>query len=130
MKKFLFGALLAVTTMFMASCAAGGGSSNYTQGGEEPKIDAQAGTVNGKAYDNTTECCWEITMTEKIMGISASETFYTWATEWAVVASMEMEMYEIAQAGYGSASYKYSKNSAKDYDSCLEQNKYDDDEDW
>ena len=68
MKKFLFGALLAVTTMFMASCAAGGGSSNYTQGSEEPKIDAQAGTVNGKAYDNTTECCWEITMTEKIMG--------------------------------------------------------------
>lgn len=130
MKKFLLGALLVVTTMFMASCNPGGGSSNYKQGGPEPTIDTEAGTVNGKSYDNKTEACWEITITEKIAGISASGTSYAWGTEFMVVASMEMEMYEFAQAGVGSASYSYKKNGAKDMESCVEQNQDDDDEDW
>ena len=130
MKKFLLGALVAVTTMFMASCSLGGGSSNYSQGGDKPVIDRQAGTVNGKAYDNTTECCWKITLTEKIMGVSVSTDTYGWSTEFLVVASMEMEMWEIAQEGIGSASYSYTKDSAKDAETCLEQNKDDDDDDW
>ena len=129
MKKFLLGALVAVTTLFMASCA-GGGSSNYKQGGEKPAIDMEAGTVNGKTYDNTTECCWKISLTEKVMGYSFTTTEYAWGTEWAVVASMEMEMYEFAQGGVGSATYSYSKDSAKDYESCVGQNQDDDDEDW
>ena len=129
MKKFLLGALLAVTTMFMASCA-GGGSSNYKQGDPQPAIDAEAGTVNGKTYDNTTEYCWKVSMTEKVMGYSFTETAYAWGTEWAIVASFEMEMWSIAQEGYGSATYSYSKDSAKDYESCVGQNQDDDDEDW
>ena len=133
MKKFLFGALLAVTTMFMASCAAGGGSSAYTKGGEEPKIDAQAGTVNGKTYDNKTEACWEITMTGKASygGFSASydETMYMWGTEFYVVAAMEQSMWSIAQSGeYTSASYTYKKNSAKNEDACEAQNEDEDDD--
>lgn len=121
---------MAVTTLFMASCSLGGGSSNYTQGGDKPAIDTQAGTVNGKAYDNTTECCWKITMTEKIAGFSASADTYAWGTEFAVVASMEMEMWSIAQSGVGSATYSYTKDSAKDSESCFDKNDDDGDDDW
>ncbi len=73
MKKFLLGALVAVTTLFMASCK-DGGTSNYSVGGPEPTIDYEAGTVNGKTFDNKTECCWEITTTEKAGGVSAKGT--------------------------------------------------------
>lgn len=121
MKKFLCGALIALTAIFMASCKSGGSSSDYTKGGERPKIDIEAGTVNGKAYDNKNEYCWEITMSGSTKGSSASQTRYDWGTEFAVVAGMETAMYEAAQYG-ASASYSYSKNSAKDYDSCIDQN--------
>ena len=122
MKKFLCGALIALTAIFMASCKSGGSSSDYTKGGEAPKIDYEAGTVNGKAYDNKTECCWEVTMSGSTKGASASQTRYDWSTEFGIVAGMETAMYEIAQTGVGSASYSYKKNSAKDYDSCVDQN--------
>ncbi len=121
MKKFLCGALIALTAIFMASCKSGGSSSAYSKGGERPKIDIEAGTVNGKAYDNKTEYCWEVTMSGSTKGASATETSYTWGTEFAVVAGMETAMYQAAQYG-ASASYSYKKNSAKDYDSCVDQN--------
>ena len=91
--------MMAVTTLFMASCSTSGGSSNYTQGGDKPKIDAEAGTVNGKAYDNKEELCWECNVTEKVAGISATETTYAWGTEFEAVATMEMTMWSIAQGG-------------------------------
>lgn len=121
MKKFLCGALIALTAIFMASCKSGGGSSAYSKGGEAPKIDYEAGTVNGKAYDNKNEACWEVSMSVSSKGASASETMYEWSTEFGVVAGMETAMYEYAQMGVD-ASYSYSKNSAKDYDSCEKQN--------
>ncbi len=122
MKKFLCGALIALTAIFMASCKSGGGSSAYSKGGERPKIDTEAGTVNGKAYDNKTECCWEVTMKGSSAQQSGSGTSYTWCTEFVLVSLMEEQMYEIAQIGAVSASYSYSKNSAKDYESCVNQN--------
>lgn len=131
MKKFLLGALVAVTTLFMASCK-DGGSSNYTAGGPEPTINTEAGTVNGTAYDNKTEYCWEVTETASASygGATAkeTETFYTWCTEFQLVATMEQTMWSVAQEGYVSATYSYSKNNAKDSESCLDQNV--DDEDW
>ena len=121
MKKFLLGALVAVTTLFMASCKSGG-SSNYTMGGPEPTINTEAGTVNGTAYDNKTEYCWEVTETASASygGATAkeTETFYTWCTEFQLVATMEKTMWSVAQAGYASASYSYKKANANDYDSC------------
>ena len=121
MKKFLCGALIALTAIFMASCKSGGGSSAYTKGGEAPKIDYEAGTVNGKAYDNKTEACWEVSMSVSSKGVSGKTTSYSWTTEFAIVAMGEQSMYEYAQMGVD-ASYSYSKNSVKDYDSCLDQN--------
>lgn len=121
MKKFLCGALIALTAIFMASCKSGGGSSAYSKGGEAPKIDYEAGTVNGKAYDNKNEACWEVSMSVSSKGVSGTTTSYSWTTEFGVVAGMETAMYEAAQVG-ASASYSYSKNSAKDYDSCVNQN--------
>ena len=121
MKKFLCGALIALTAIFMASCKSGGGSSAYTKGGEAPKIDYEAGTVNGKAYDNKEEACWEVSMSVSSKGVSGKTTSYSWATEFAIVAMGEQSMYEYAQMGVD-ASYSYSKDSAKDYEACDKQN--------
>ena len=121
MKKFLCGALIALTAIFMASCKSGGGSSAYTKGGEAPKINYEAGTVNGKAYDNKTEACWEVSMSVSSKGVSGKTTSYSWTTEFVVVAMGEQSMYEYAQMGVD-ASYSYSKNSAKDYEACVDQN--------
>ena len=130
MKKFLLGELVAVTTLFMASCKSGG-SSNYTMGGPEPTINTEAGTVNGTAYDNKTEYCWEVTITGKASygGATASydETTYMWGTEFYVVAAMEESMWRIAQSGtYADASYSYKKANASDENAC---NDLDEDED-
>lgn len=121
MKKFLMGALVVLTTLFMASCKSGG-SSNYTMGGPEPTINTEAGTVNGKSYDNKTEYCWEVTETVSASygGATAkeTETFYSWSTEFELVALMEEAMWSAAQTGYTSASYSYKKANANDYESC------------
>ena len=124
------GALVVLTTLFMASCKSGG-SSAYTQGGEKPKIDTEAGTVNGHSYNNTDEYCWEVTITAKASYGGASytdtETTYMWGTEFNLVATMEESMWSIAQSGsYASASYSYKKASAKDYESCDALNKDED----
>ena len=122
MKKFLLGAMMAVTTLFMASCSTSGGSSNYKQGGEKPKIDAEAGTVNGKAYDNKEDFCWECNVTEKVAGLSATSTTYAWGTEFEAVATMEMTMWSIAQGGVGSATYSLSKTNIKNAEDCFSKN--------
>ena len=99
MKKFLLGALLVVTTMFMASCK-GGSSSSYAKGDPKPKIDYVAGTVNGKSYDNKTECCWEVSASGLAeYGMSVNGTGYVWTTEFAIVAGAELAIWEAAQAG-------------------------------
>lgn len=121
MKKFLCGALIALTAIFMASCKSGGGSSAYSKGGEAPKIDYEAGTVNGKAYDNKNEACWEVSMSVSSKGASGTTTAYSWATEFVIVAMGEQSMYEYAQMGVD-ASYSYSKNSAEGYEACEKQN--------
>ncbi len=123
MKKFLLGALLVVTTMFMASCKSGGSSSSYAQGDPKPTIDSEAGTVNGKSYDNKTECCWEVSASGLAeYGMSVNGTGYVWTTEFEIVAGAELAMWEAAQAGNTKASYSYKKNGAKDEDSCWAQN--------
>ena len=132
MKKVLYAAMMALVMVFMASCNNGaGGSSQYTQGGKEPAIDNEAGTVNGKAYDTKTSCCWEITehVTVSVAGItsSADETYYMWGTEFEIVSIMEESMWSVAQSGkYGSASYSYKKANASDYESCDALNNNDD----
>lgn len=120
MKKFFAMAVMALTVAFMASCGAGN-SGKYTQGGPEPQIDYNAGTVNGKAYDNRTDCCWKLTTSYYyIVNVSASE--YVWGTEFAVVAAGELTMYEFAQLGYGNASYSYSVTSDQTYEACDKHN--------
>ena len=130
MKKFFSFAVMALAMVFMVSCGAGS-SSSYKKGDPEPKIDQEAGTVNGKKYDNQTEACWKVELKAKAtyMGITASadETSYVWGTEFLVVSTMEETMWAAAQAGrYASASYSYSKTNDKDYESCTSHNNNED----
>ena len=115
MKKFLYVALMAVA-VFMASCNQGG--SNYYKT-HKLVVDDEAGTINGVKYDQTTEKCWKVTMTETYMGVSASDTEHMWGSEFTVVLGCETAMAAVAELGVGSATYSYSvEPSAKDYDAC------------
>ena len=116
MKKFLYVAVMALTMGFFASCS--GSSSAYTKGGPEPTIDTEAGTVNGKVYDNQTAKCWKITESYTYMGFRASEDVWMWGTEFLVVSTCEETMWSMAQLGYGSASYSYVVTTDADYNAC------------
>ena len=45
---------MALTLGMFASCTG-------TSIGKEPVIDEEKGTINGKAYDNETYACWQLT---------------------------------------------------------------------
>jgi len=125
MKKFFAFAVLALTVGFFASCGAGS-SNKYKQGDPAPDVNYDKCTVNGIPYDNEHSCCWEETITGKAMGITASETTYSWCTEFEEVAAMEQAMWAVAQgnSAYGiGASYSYKKAPQfKDSESCLANN--------
>ena len=132
MKKILSVALMAMTMVFMASC--GGNSGKYKYGDPEPKIDTEKGTVNGKAYDNKTEACWEVTTSisgaSALSAASTGSTVYVWATEFGVVSLEEYAMWETAQINGAlsakvTASYTYRKTGDKDYESCIGRNEKD-----
>ena len=127
MKKFFSMVVMALVMVFMVSCGAGS-SSAYKKGDPQPKIDAEAGTVNGKKYDNKTEACWQfnIKATVKVLGVKSSvdEVDYYWGTEFEVVATMEQTMWAAAQAGtWATASYTYSKTTDT-YEQCTQREGY------
>ena len=126
MKKFLSAALVALTTVFMASCGVGS-SSEYKQGDPMPSINPSEGTVNGRHYDTETEHCWKITINYKVKSddssTKGSETMFVWGTEFAIVSAQETAMWTAAQAGkYASASYGYVRTSEDNYNDCMDRN--------
>ena len=126
MKKFFYVALLALTVGFMTGCTSIIANNPYKAGDPEPTIDYNAGTINGKSYDNTTAKCWvEITKTTAY-GYTDTEETYIWYTEFEMEASYQMLLWEMAQVGGVagvSASYSYSAAPQyKDSESCLENN--------
>ena len=134
MKKFLFAALTALTMVFMSSCGQGS-SSEYTQGGPAPSIDAKAGTVNGRTYNNTDYKCWIVSYSFEYLAVlsgsstKTTETKYIWGTEFDIVSAAETTMYATAQSGtLAKGSYSYLvfaplDGTQLDYDSCTDLNK-------
>lgn len=102
------------------------GSPYYYHG--ELVIDEEAGTVNGRHYDNETKDCWKVT-TKTVYpdnpDSTITETGYYWDTEFGIVVAFETTMYSSSQAGYRTT-YQYSRASEfKDSESCLANNKED-----
>ncbi|MBO4690690.1 MAG: hypothetical protein J5621_07425 [Paludibacteraceae bacterium] len=121
MKKFIYVAMVAVAAL-MVSCKAGEGTSDYYKT-HKFTFDLEAGTVNGKAYDNETEKCWKVTNTETTLGIKTTTESYTWNTEYGVVFSNEFALDAAAATGIMKASYKYEEApDYKDSESCLANN--------
>lgn len=54
MKKYFYVAIMALTLGMFVGCTG-------TSIGQAPDCDDQAGTINGKPYNNTDYACWEIT---------------------------------------------------------------------
>lgn len=82
MKKYFYVAIMALTLGMFASC-----SGVYAP--KEPVIDEEAGTVNGKAYDNETYKCWlvETEVTSSCTGETPEtekDASYYWMTEFGV----------------------------------------------
>jgi hypothetical protein len=95
------------------------GDRHHYAEGEEPEIDYEAGTVNGKKYDNTTERCWEVTAT--IDG--KTDIWYDWMTEFDVRRHIE-ESYAYYDHEQMSATFTYKRASAGDAESCHALNNY------
>jgi len=81
MKKFLVMAIVALSMVF-TSCGVTG-LNNI------PVCDDQAGTINGRAYDNETYKCWKIEWwsTEIEAGeepVNSSDIEYAWATTYQI----------------------------------------------
>lgn len=123
MKKFMYVAIMALMVVF-AGCKSGYNGSDYYRD-HEVVIDYNKCTVNGTKYDNTTECCWIWTLTEKTNGTKIELAYYVWATEFELVASCEMEMYECSRSGRV-AEYAYIKATAEKTEEACEaaNNKY------
>ena len=118
MKKLLYVAVMALTMGFFASCNNSPSTSVKYEEGQNPTINAQDGTVNGKAYDNTVEKCWELSMAIKAPGYgNASETSYVWGTEWFVVSVGEASVATWNHQGIA-AGYEYKGANAADYETC------------
>lgn len=106
MKKFLYVAVMAVVTLAFTACKSNLGTSADYAEGKTVVINEEKGTVNGVKYDNTKEMCWAWTINEKTNGAEVKLTYYVWATEFHLVATCEMEMYECSRSGR-IASYAY-----------------------
>lgn len=98
MKKFIL-AILALVTVVFSACKMGGNGSDYYIGRDEPKIDAEKGTVNGVKYDNKTAKCWEWIMTAKTQSEKQETYHYVWGTQFQLVAICEMAMFTASRTG-------------------------------
>ena len=108
MKKFMYVAVMALTLGFFTGCLP------KVSVGNEPQIDEQKSTVDGKYYDNTVYKCWVFTWeyTEKENGTITeheSGVDYWWQTE--LMAQYEKALWEyshnVSASAYGqSASIK------------------------
>lgn len=80
-----------------------------------PEIDFEAGTVNGKHYDNSIEKCWEVTSEMTVYGTISTTTTYEWGTEFSVVST-----YEYMRSYYQTYKFSYTYKTADptDEDSC------------
>ena len=85
-------------------------------------IDDEAGTVNGTPYDNKTKKCWEVTTSITYPDHNAKTMEYYWGTEFDLVVSYEVLMYQYSSSGY-QCWYRYEWASEyKDSESCLANN--------
>jgi len=117
MKKFMYVAIMALMVVF-AGCKSGYNGSDYYIDGRQVVIDYEKGTVNGVKYDDTNECCWMWTLTEKTGGVKVEAFYYVWGTEFEIVAVCETHMYECSRSGRV-AEYAYIKATAeKTEDEC------------
>lgn len=119
MKKVLYAAVMALTMGFLASCNNGPSTGMKYGEDENPQINYQDGTVNGKTYDNETAKCWELTLsaTYPYVGM-VTETSHDWCTECVIVATGEEFVAESNHGGI-SAGYSYKEAAgASDYESC------------
>lgn len=122
MKKLLYVAVMALTMGLFASCNGGPSTGMKYAEGENPTINVVDGTVNGKAYDNTTDKCWKWTLAERIPGIgSGSETRYEWGTEFGVIAGLEQAV-ALANHNGIEAGYDCKEVEASDSEACHDLN--------
>lgn len=113
MKKFLGMAILALS-MVLASCGVSGGGVDNA-----PVCDDQAGTINGRAYDNETYKCWQINWWQKTVysmspedNTDESDVEYDWGTEYQVRKTWENWK---AAANVTATAYGYSVRSTGDF---------------
>ena len=104
MKKFLYLALMAVVLGSFVGCKP------RVSVGEEPKLDEDKSTVNGKVYDNTEYKCWKFTWetTEKATGETTEHdngVEYWWTTELMAQYEKEVWLYSnnVSASGYGAS---------------------------
>ena len=115
MKKFIYVAVMAIAVVF-ASCNGEGNGSEYYKN-HELQIDLNAGTVNGKSYDTTTDKCWKVTTTTKTFGVTGTAVSYDWGTEFSVVAGCETAMaVAYAMHSIGNTKATYTCVEAPEYD--------------
>lgn len=127
MKKFLVMAILALSMVFTSCGISGGGIDNA------PQCDDQAGTINGKAYDNVTYKCWKVDIWQKSDGSDPddkkdySETTYEWSTEYEVRKTWELwkATVNVNASAYGvwfrsSGDFTMTEVQGRDEDTCYE----------
>ena len=107
------------------SCSAAYGPPLSSYKPFKPVIDEEAGTVNGVPYDNKTESCWKVTTTIAYTDNTVTKIVYFWGTQFALVASLEEEMYMYASAGYRPQYNYILASNFKDSESCLANNEND-----
>lgn len=72
-------------------------------------------SLDPSKLDDTTEKCWKVTYSSKVVGHSYSEDYYEWGTEREIV----IELQEKEQYSQGSLKCSYQAASQyKDYSSC------------
>lgn len=123
MKKFFYVAFMALTMGLFASCNSNGPDIGFKYAEDQnPVVDYQKGTVNGKEYDMETNKCWEITFSVKypVVGVQTT-TSYSWCTEFIVVMGMEDDVAGFNHQGFP-AGYTYKETNIPDYNSCSEKN--------
>ena len=85
-------------------------------------IDTEAGTVNGKQYDNKTQGCWKVTTKSTYTDRVVTEVEYRWDTEFGLVAAYEVSAYASSQAGIPVTYECVKAPEFKDSESCLANN--------
>ena len=122
MKKLLYVAVMALTMGFFASCNGGPGTGMKYAEDENPQINYDSGSVNGKTYDNTTDKCWELTLSVKVPYAGTQTTkAYEWGTEFFIVTVGESSVAQWNHEGLA-AGYSYKETKASDYDACHDLN--------